>query len=177
MSEATRLEQILVNTDKTSFPITELIRSCFSGYQIIYPDISFSLNINLALGNTSESDNEASIKMYGSPEHIVQLLDKVINNAVEFSNDKVISVCVTQTAQVLSIKISNHGIHLPKVMLSSLFDSMVSVRSHSKQSQPHLGLGLYIARLICHFHQGEIKAENNFEPDGVSISISLPLTH
>ena len=41
--------------------------------------------------------------------------------------------------------------------------------------QPHLGLGLYIARLICQFHQGKITAYNHQSPDGVTIDISLPL--
>ncbi len=61
-------------------------------------------------------------------------------------------------------------------MESSLFDSMVSIRSKSKQTQPHLGLGLYIARLICHFHQGQISAKNHYNKNGVTLSIKLPLT-
>jgi len=106
----------------------------------------------------------------------VQLLDKVINNAVEFSDDKQVLLSISQVSQTIVIKVSNNGVHLPKAMESSLFDSMVSMRSKSKQAQPHLGLGLYIARLICHFHQGEISAKNHFDRDGVTLTIKLPLT-
>ncbi|WP_354668364.1 proteobacterial dedicated sortase system histidine kinase [Colwellia sp. D2M02] len=174
MSEATRLEQILVNTEKSSFNITQLIKGCISGYQGIYPEVKFTL-INKTITNPEQKSDIEDITFYGSPEHIVQLLDKVINNAVEFSNDNNVLITLQQQSQQLHLTISNNGVHLPKAMLTSLFDSMVSVRSQSKQAQPHLGLGLYIARLICHFHQGDITAENHFEPDGVSINISLPL--
>ncbi len=169
MSEATHLEQILVNTEKTLFDIRQLIRGCTMGYKHIYPEINFKLSF------VQEKTHEDKLMMYGSAEHIVQLLDKVVNNAVEFSTDKQINLCIKQCKNTLEIKISNNGIHLPKVMLNSLFDSMVSIRSKSKQNQPHLGLGLYIARLICQFHQGEISAKNHSKPEGVSITMTLPL--
>jgi signal transduction histidine kinase len=107
----------------------------------------------------------------------VQLLDKVINNAVEFSDDNKVTITLKQESTTLLLKVSNNGVHLPDAMLNSLFDSMVSIRSQSKQTQPHLGLGLYIARLICNFHHGKISAKNKFNPNGVTISISLPLNN
>lgn len=167
MSEATRLEQILVNTEKATFNVTQLIKGCILGYQTIYPNITFNF--------INKDTNASDIELFASPEHIVQLLDKVINNAVEFSNDSSVLMTLHQQSQQLHLCVSNNGVHLPKAMLSSLFDSMVSIRSQSKQAQPHLGLGLYIARLICHFHQGEITAENHYDPNGVSIKITLPL--
>ncbi len=169
MSEATRLEQMLANTEKSHFDIKQLIEGCTLGYKHIYPEVNFAVNFEL------EQTKDTKLMMYGSAEHIVQLLDKVINNAVEFSDDKQVALQVKQNKNSLAIDVSNNGVHLPDAMLNSLFDSMVSVRSGSKQAQPHLGLGLYIARLICEFHHGKISANNNYNPDGVTINISLPL--
>lgn len=170
MSEATRLEEMLVNTEKTNFDIKALIQGCITGYQHVYPNIDFSLLFD------DSTAQHIKLCIHGSPEHIVQLLDKVINNAVEFSNDKKVTVNIGQAQQILTLNISNNGVLLPKSMENSLFDSMVSMRSKGKQLVPHLGLGLYIARLICHFHQGEISAKNHFNKDGVILSIKLPLT-
>jgi dedicated sortase system histidine kinase len=169
MSEATRLEQILTNSEKTSFDVEALLQGCITGYQHIYTDINFTLCFE------GKTDQQPTLLMHGSPEHIVQLLDKVINNAVEFSDDQQVLIRVNQVQSDLVINISNNGLHLPKVMENSLFDSMVSMRSNSKHSQPHLGLGLYIARLICHFHQGKISAKNHYNQDGVTLTIQLPL--
>jgi signal transduction histidine kinase len=116
--------------------------------------------------------------LWGSPEHIAQLLDKVITNAVEFSQDKHIFVSIEQKSKEVVIHISNNGVLLPETMKQRLFDSMVSVRDiphRSEDKTPHLGLGLYIARLICEFHGGRISASNHHNPQGVTVSATLPL--
>ncbi len=168
MSEATRLEQMLKSTEKHAFNFVEVLTGCLQGYQQIYPEFSFNL-IN--------KDNDAQVM--GSPEHIAQLLDKVITNAVEFSQDKKINLSVERTSTVLKLHISNNGPVLPQEMTERLFDSMVSMRDgqsdNFEDKRPHLGLGLYIARLICEFHQGNINACDHHNPQGVTMTISLPL--
>ncbi len=52
---------------------------------------------------------------------------------------------------------------------------MVSVRTQEHQQQPHLGLGLYIVRLICDYHEGQVKAENLADDSGVVFTVSLPI--
>ncbi len=54
---------------------------------------------------------------------------------------------------------------------------MVSVRSQQLQQQPHLGLGLYIVRLVCDYHKGSVIAKNNNNEDGVTFTVKLPLSH
>jgi len=163
MSEATRLEQMLTRTDKVVFDLKTVVSGCIAGYRQVYSDFTFDLNTEIS-----------KLTFRGSPEHIVQLLDKVINNAVEFSQDKVITLELKHRNGHAELLINNNGILLPELLSESLFDSMVSLRNNKKQEQPHLGLGLYIARLICQFHQGEISAENHHSPDGVTIKIVLP---
>jgi len=164
MSEATRIEQMLHSTDKVQFDINKVISGCMQGYQQIFPQINFTF-----------TKDQQKYLVDGSPEHIAQLLDKVIANAVEFTCDNTIDVALTTVNKSLfQLSIRNNGSLLPKEIQGRLFDSMVSVRPASKQSQPHLGLGLYIARLICEFHQGKISLKNNKSPDGVTIEIQLP---
>lgn len=182
MSEATRLEQMLSSTEKVDFDLYAVVSGCIAGYRQVYNDFTFRLQTSIS-----------TLILHGSPEHIVQLLDKVIHNAVEFSDDKVITIELNLPLNLnknqAELLIHNNGVLLPKLLSENLFDSMVSLRtpaslsqikskgkSHvkAKQEQPHLGLGLYIARLICQFHQGKISAKNHYSPDGVTIHISLP---
>ncbi len=185
MSEATRLEQMLATTEKVNFDLITVISGCVAGYQHVYPEHSFNLK-TFNLSASSLNSKPKKLPLNGSPEHIVQLLDKVINNSVEFSQDKIITIELTQLNDHVELLVSNNGILLPEQLSESLFDSMVSLRSAkvtktastantSKQTPPHLGLGLYIARLICQFHHGEITANNHHSPDGVTIKIVIPI--
>tara|TARA_R110001592_G_scaffold12872_3_gene60490 strand:+ start:1034 stop:3235 length:2202 start_codon:yes stop_codon:yes gene_type:complete len=168
MSEATRLEQMLATTQKIEFDLKTVVSGCIAGYQQVYDGFTFNLNTELA-----------KLTFHGSPEHIVQLLDKVINNGVEFSQDRVITLELKHHNEQVELLIHNNGVLLPELLSERLFDSMVSLRDayslkKKKQEQPHLGLGLYIARLICQFHHGKISAQNHYSPDGVTIKIVLP---
>ena len=112
----------------------------------------------------------------GVPEYIAQLLDKLIANAVEFSYpDQAITIFCQALRDHVVIKISNEGPYLPEEMKDRLFESMISVRPQEKQKQPHLGMGLHIARLIAEFHGGQIRAENRMDREGVVITVIIPL--
>ena len=179
MSEATRLEQSLENSDLTTFSLDEVVSGCVQGYQLTQPDYQFKLNITIS--------EQKSVQ--GNPEIFAQLLDKLLANAVEFSkpefskSDKEkakieISVELKQQNDMLVLTIGNIGECLPKEMKERLLDSMVSVRKPSKQEkaseQPHLGLGLYIARLIAEFHNGSIQLNDNYNKNGVDSVVILP---
>ena len=69
---------------------------------------------------------------------------------------------------------SNEGPQLPAEMAGQLFDSMVSVRAHRAGDVPHLGLGLYIVRLIAEFHGGHAALSNRADGNGVEASVMLP---
>jgi len=165
MSEATRLEQMLQTTEKERMDLAAVIRGCVEGYQMAYPQAVFDMDISTR-----------PIFIFGVPEHIAQLMDKLVANAVEFSFDREpIRVCCHFMRDHAIIKVINHGPYLPEEMTERLFDSMISVRPQEKQKQPHLGMGLHIARLIAEFHGGQIRAENLADTQGVAITVVLPL--
>ena len=112
----------------------------------------------------------------GVPEYIAQLMDKLIANAAEFSfPGKPISIFCRAIKDQGVVRVSNYGPLLPEAMKGRLFDSMISVRPQEKQKEPHLGIGLHIARLVTEFHHGQIRAENLREGEGVAITLAIPL--
>ncbi len=165
MSEATRLEQILQGSEKEKMALERVFNACVQQYRQIYPSAQFEAEISTQ-----------PLWINGSAEHLVQLLDKVVANAVEFSprGRPIRMICKADNGEAV-MTVSNSGPYLDPAMKGRIFDSMVSVRPQGSKGLPHLGLGLHIARLITEFHQGEIYAENLLGESGVIVVIRLPL--
>ncbi len=70
---------------------------------------------------------------------------------------------------------ANHGTLLTENMQVELLDSMISVRKQQNPEQSHLGLGLYIAKIIAEFHQGRIAIDNLANKEGVVVTVTLEL--
>ena len=165
MSEATRLEQSIQSNEPELFELQKVITGCMQGYQLTYPQHVFTLTIC-----------DTPLPVMGAPEFIAQLLDKLINNALEFSQiDNPISVSLSKYDNKAVLIVKNKGPLLPQGLTEHIFDSMVSVRSQQLQQQPHLGLGLYIVRLVCEYHEGSVTAANNPQRDGVVFTVKLPI--
>jgi len=165
MSESTRMEQMLQTSEKEKIDLAAVMKGCIEGYQMAYTDVQFELDVS-----------PRAIFIHGVPEYIAQLMDKLIANAVEFSfaDQKIRILCHNERDHAI-IKVINHGPYLPEEMKDRVFDSMISVRTQEKQKQPHLGIGLHIARLISDFHGGQIRADNLVDTEGVCITVILPL--
>lgn len=165
MSEATRLEQAMQRHEPEAFSLAELLQGCVQGYQAAYPNRQFSMH------NQIDTQSET---LNGSPELFAQMLDKIITNAVDFSTkDDKIQLSLSQQGQQRLLCISNPGALLPENMQAQLLDSMVSVRKDSADNTPHLGLGLYIAKLIAEYHGGKMRIQNRPEQDGVQVLIAF----
>jgi signal transduction histidine kinase len=64
--------------------------------------------------------------------------------------------------------VENDGPVIPDAMLGRLFDSMVTLREGE-----HLGLGLYIVRLVAEFHGGRVRAMNLPGGKGVRFEVEV----
>jgi two-component system sensor histidine kinase ChvG len=112
----------------------------------------------------------------GSPDLMAQLLDKLVDNALGFARSGTpVRVGLEREAGTASLSVENQGPALPEQMRGRLFESMVSIRPAAGEGEPHLGLGLYIVRLIAGFHGGTATARNREDGDGVVVGVSLPL--
>ena len=70
--------------------------------------------------------------------------------------------------------VANNGPPLPDRMQERLFESLVSVREGAQRGEaPHLGLGLFVVRLVAELHQGQASAVNL--PDGAGVEFRLRL--
>ncbi len=160
MSEASRVEELMQHAEPETFDLRAVLTATVAAYRDAYPAREFEFSSNVEDAMTQ-----------GSPELIIQMLDKLVDNAVGFSSkgDGIkIGLAASNASRVITV--ANPGPPLPERMRSRMFDSMVSVRPG--EGNKHLGLGLYVARLIAEGHGGRIDAQNT--NDGVELSVTLP---
>lgn len=159
MSEASRVEELMSQAEAESFDLVEVLRSISNAYADAYGSRSFVFETALP---------EAPLS--GAPELLIQMLDKLVDNAVSFSTaGDEIELRLETADSGYTISVTNPGPPLPEKMRSQLFDSMVSVREGG--TDEHLGLGLYVAKLIAEGHGGTLTATNT--NDGVRFTATV----
>ena len=98
-----------------------------------------------------------------------------MSNAVSFTTpEDAIEISLEQRTDEALLRVVNQGSKLPDSMTGQLFESLVSVREHKGQ-EPHLGLGLYLVKLIAEAHQGSASAANLEADGGVEFIIRIPV--
>ncbi|MBC8027557.1 MAG: hypothetical protein H7Y89_16310, partial [Steroidobacteraceae bacterium] len=163
MGAATKVEEAIAHSERQRFDLAALVRAAVDAYGGAFPQRRFSL----------DAPREPMF-LNGAPDLIVQLLDKLIDNAVDFSADgATISVVLrAETAHAL-LSVANPGPPLPAEGAAKLFESLWQSRAEADK-RPHFGLGLYIVRLIAEFHGGMAEAATLPGDAGAIFSIRLP---
>ena len=157
---ATSLQASLYGDQFRRINLSELLHARIDDLIEIYGD-QFSRNI------------VADLFIEGNEERICQLLDKLISNAVEHNQpDKLIEIKLHFDSEFGHIEVLNYGSNLPQNK-SRIFDAFVSLRDSDKDG--HLGVGLFVVKLIAESHGGNATANDLEQGSGAKFVVSLPL--
>lgn len=163
LADAANLEESLKAEELEVVDIQRLLRSYVANCSSINPSCKF-----IYVG--VQGPVYAKVSDY----RIEQLLDKIIDNAIDFHRPgSPITVQLDVRGEGLRIVVANRGPVLPDDSGKSLFDSMVSHRG--PQNRLHFGLGLYVVRVIAEHHGGYARALNLVDGSGVAVMAELPL--
>jgi signal transduction histidine kinase len=163
MGAATRVEEAIGGAERVHFDVVPVLASAIAAYGGAFPGRKFH----------AELPSEA-VTLNGAPDLIVQMLDKLVDNAVDFSPaGATITVRLTLEPLAAVLEVENPGPPLPVHVEGRLFESLWQSRPDG-DSRPHFGLGLYIVRLIAEFHGGEARASNLTDGSGVRFLVRLP---
>lgn len=167
MSEARRIEAALREGERTEYDPRAVVAGSVEGYRAAYPGMVFDIRLS-----------DEPLQVSGSPELLAQALDKLVANAVSFAApDTPVLVRLRRDGGDALIEVENSGPTLPEVHSARLFDSMVSLRGsqplQAEAAEPHLGLGLFIVRLVAEFHGGSADGYNRADDSGVVMLMRL----
>jgi len=185
MSEADRVEASIQASEPEVIDLAQLITDMTEAYRSAYPTHQFNSTITPASAD--------AYRTIAAPELLVQLLDKLVDNATDFSPPDApielrLELCQDgELGLSYCLSVTNTGPALPLSLEGQLFNSLTSWRSTSTSSSTptnsaaghkteknrvHLGLGLYIVELIARSHKGRARAQN--VADGVCFSVEFP---
>jgi two-component system sensor histidine kinase ChvG len=164
LGAAARVEESIKQSERVNFDLRELLISAVAAYGDGFPGTHFVLQ-------TPQDPCFAR----GAPDLMVQLLDKLIENAVDFCpKDGTVTVRLERVQTSYCLQVANDGPLIPEALMGRLFESLFEQR-RGGDDKPHFGLGLYIVRLIAEFHGGTAVAANREDGSGVVFTITLPL--
>lgn len=162
LSAAQRIERSVAAAEHERFDLAAQLNEMVQAYRALHPERSFLFE-----------GPETPCLLDGAPELIAQLLDKLVENAVDFAPPSApIRIAVTEAGSHWHLTVANAGSRLPPGPPERLFDSLVSARAAGPD--PHLGLGLFIVRLVAEHHRGRATARNLPGDAGVEFAIEFP---
>ncbi len=164
MSEASRMERAIAAAEPEDVDLVEVVRGCGEAYRPLAGTRHFECVLP-----------HAPLHLHCAPELIAQALDKLFDNALSFTPEGGwLRLSLRPTSGGAEIELANQGQPLPAAMQGRLFDSLVSLRDKATPGDaPHLGLGLYVVRLVAERHAGVAIARNLEDGSGVAFTLQL----
>jgi two-component system CheB/CheR fusion protein len=161
--DISKLAEGQVQLDGSAFDVHELIRTVAGEIQ---PDVSHRLVLELQPGK---------MEIHADRRRMGQVLTNLISNAVKYSpNSKKVVVSSSKEDGVVKISVRDWGVGMSPEIQQKVFGRFYRAPNEQLNSQPGLGLGLYISAEIIRQHGGEISLES--EPgQGSTFTIALPL--
>ena len=117
---------------------------------------------------------EKQIDMYIDKEVIAIIVDNLISNAIKYTDQGNIDVCVERRRSgerhLVDISVSDTGHGISAKALPHIFDRYYQENGAHQASGT--GIGLSLVKKLVTLHHGEVKAESNLE-QGTSIIVTL----
>lgn len=159
-SSATNLESALASIQIEKIDISELIEFKLIEYREQYPECAFELQ------------KESVIYTDCDVDRMVQVLDKLINNAVEHGNpDHPVVIDLCKNNQSTIITVTNFGEPLA-IDDEDIFEPFVSHKG--KSAEGGFGFGLYVVKRVIEAHGGTVTAKSLTNPEGAAFTLTLP---
>lgn len=117
--------------------------------------------------------------MIGDPIRVKQILNNIVNNAIKFTNNGEVTICVSQIEEtpdssIINFDIKDTGIGIEKEKLDLIFEEFSQADGSTTRKFGGTGLGLSITKKLVNLMNGKIRVESQFGK-GSTFTVTLPL--
>jgi len=153
-----KIEAGKLEIEEIDFDLVATVEDVAELLSIKAHDKNISLNYRI--------DNDVNRWLRGDPGRLRQILMNLIGNAVKFTSEGSVNICVSlirrsQNTSVLKFSIKDTGVGIPQDKIGMLFKVFQQVDSSTTRKFGGTGLGLAISKRLAHLLGGEIGVESN----------------
>jgi len=141
----------------------------------IYNDVKKSIENSLSKKEIVLEENISKISYKANPEHMYQVFRNLIENAIQYGNQKgFVKVVLKEENDQIFFSVEDNGIGIPKDDQSRVFERFYRVDKARSKKTGGTGLGLSIVKHISLLYQGHIQLEST-EGKGTKITVVFPV--
>lgn len=119
--------------------------------------------------------NAKEDKIEADPVHFRNLLSNLVDNAIKYSNDKLLLKISTQsTHKNLVIRVEDNGIGMNKETVKRIFEKFYRAHTGNLHNVKGFGLGLSYVKAMVDAHGGKIRVEST-PGKGSVFTVEMPL--
>lgn len=122
------------------------------------------------------TDITEPLPMRADEPKLREVVENLINNAINYTPEGSIEVSVQRTGDRVQIVIEDTGIGMSEKTIKNLFGLFAPGEDSRKYNPKSTGVGLYITKAHVEAHKGTVRAESDGEGKGSRFVVELPLT-
>ena len=150
MLEMARVDNGTVKMNFDIVDFSQLVSDAALSFQLLYEEKGMGLRCAVPDG----------VEIHGSEQHLYQVMDVLLDNALKYSAPKgIVSVNLATTGRNCVLSVASPGEPIPKEDLKNIFKRFYRA-DKARVMNGSYGLGLSIAESIVEAHKGKIWAES-----------------
>ena len=160
--EVSRLEAGIINVDKYSAGLRDIVGAVFDEYRP--RALAKHLRLEASVGD---------LQAWTDPELLRRVLRNLIDNAIKFTDDGRVSIEAWADGTTLVIAVSDTGKGVPAAIQERVFDDYFQGENPQRDRRQGLGLGLSIVRRLVELLGGSVRIVPGWRP-GARFEVTLP---
>lgn len=167
--DVSRLESGRFQLKKTSVNLVTLIKNIIDNLAIHLR----SGKLRIIFNNKTQ---QKQFTIHVDNVRIHQVLMNVLENAIKYSkSNKDIVVDLEKDGKKALIRITNHGVGIPRSQIKYIFDKFIQGKNATTRYKGGAGLGLFIVKRIVELHGGKISVQSH-PKKGTVFTIQFPIS-
>jgi PAS domain S-box-containing protein len=164
--DLSKIEAGKLELEETEFDIAKLAK----GAHAAFTELAERKGLNFALA----IDADAKGVYRGDSTRLRQILYNLLSNALKFTEQGEVRVCVKRMDAGLRLTVSDTGMGIPEDQLGALFEKFEQADASTTRRFGGTGLGLAICRELATLMGGSIKADSS-PGGGSTFTVELPM--